>query len=174
MNALPRRSARLSQLHQQQSPTTSLPSSSPSASVSPSFPSPADDFAQDQTLFRQQMQSQYLAAPQHFNAPLPSPSAHELNSFFGFAQPQQSGFQMASQSQQNAQQSHQQHNLAASDKTQQYHATEHHNSFSSSQQQQPNIQPGNNPGQLPADFLAEAARRAQIACLMRDMGDVTL
>jgi hypothetical protein len=28
--------------------------------------------------------------------------------------------------------------------------------------------------QMPPDFLAEAAKRAQIACLMRDMGDVSL
>ena len=30
------------------------------------------------------------------------------------------------------------------------------------------------PGQLPPDFLAEAAKRAQMACLMRDLGDVSL
>jgi len=31
-----------------------------------------------------------------------------------------------------------------------------------------------NPGQLPPNFLAEAAKRAELACLMRDFGDVSL
>jgi len=58
---------------------------------------------------------------------------------------------------------------------QQLQHQQHHNSIS--QPQRPNYPPTNVAGVppgLPADFLAEAAKRAQMACLMRDMDDVTL
>lgn len=175
MNNPPRRSARLSQLHQQQSSNNSLSSSLQSSSASlSSYPSPSQELSQQQQQdqLRLHLQSQYLAAPQQFNAPLPSPSANDYNPFIGYMQSPQTQFQMPQQSQQNVQQSHQQHGRTGSDNSQHQHTTTHNNSFSS--QQRPNVSTGNNTGQLPPDFLAEAARRAQIACLMRDLGDVTL
>jgi hypothetical protein len=54
---------------------------------------------------------------------------------------------------------------------QQHHLHPHTNSMS---QEHPALAQGMNPGQLPPDFLAEAAKRAQMACLMRDIGDITL
>jgi hypothetical protein len=108
----------------------------------------------------------------HLNAPLPSPSAGDGEPFFGrpHSQPnpysshphhqnpqQASAFGLPSQQQQQPQQYPQQ---------QQQHL--HHNSFS-----QQNSHPGQ-PGHMPHDFLAEAAKRAQMACLMRDLGDVSL
>jgi hypothetical protein len=105
----------------------------------------------------------------HLHAPLPSPSAGDIDPFFGrpHSQPnpysshphhqnpqQASAFGVSPQQQQQYPQQQQQH--------------VHHNSFS-----QQNSHPGQ-PGHMPHDFLAEAAKRAQMACLMRDLGDVSL
>jgi hypothetical protein len=115
--------------------------------------------------------------PQHhtskLNAPLPSPSAGDAEPIFGrpHSQPnpysshphqqhpqQASAFGVPPQQQQQQQQQY----------TQQHQQHMHHNSFS-----QQNSHPGQ-PGHMPKDFLAEAARRAEMACLMRDLGDISL
>lgn len=178
MSPQPRRSARLSQLHPQRSSDTSVSSSPSSRSSSESvsaFPSPTSSLSQQQDQFRLQFQASFLGVPQQFSAPLPSPSTNDLDPFFSHLGAQQNLYQMSqpqTNSQQNANQSLQQHNRMTSDQTQQNQAAQHHNSISQSQRS--DGQARGNQGQLPPDFLAEAARRAQIACLMRDMGDVTL
>ncbi|RMZ82507.1 hypothetical protein DV737_g1998, partial [Chaetothyriales sp. CBS 132003] len=95
--------------------------------------------------------------------PLPSPSASNLDPFFSRTH-SQSNYTPSQSSQQEQSMFGQQQNQNPP----QLHP--HSNSIDRGQ--------GNllavNPGQLPPDFLAEAARRAQIACLMRDMGDVSL
>lgn len=191
MNSLPRRSARLSQRYTQdnnQFPER-LPQSLPSFSVSSStsttsHPSPVSDLStitsQEQERIRLQIHSQFGASQSHFQAPLPSPSANESDLHFARLH-SQGFFAMASQSQQMNGQQQQQfayNNVGQSQyqQQQQQHTSHHHNSFSQPQRQvsvQNNTQ-ASNPGQLPPDFLAEAARRAQMACLMRDLGDVTL
>jgi hypothetical protein len=75
------------------------------------------------------------------------------------------------QPQQQQEQSAQQQQQQTSSPAYQGHQQGHHNSMS--QPHPPNI-PNPNAGQLPPDFLAEAAKRAQMACLMRDLGDVSL
>ena len=107
-----------------------------------------------------------MAQQQHFNAPLPSPSANDMNSFFGRPNSQPTSFA----SQQSAQ-------TASPFEPQTYEQTQeqppqlhpHTNSISQARHPVNSMAP-----QMPPDFLAEAAKRAQIACLMRDMGDVSL
>ena len=127
---------------------------------------------------RLQVQGQTLQPQQsHLNAPLPSPSAAELPSPFDFG-----GAAFRPHSQPNMfQQQHQQNLLQREDYSQsQSHIQQHHNSVS--QHNQLPIQGtgggGGGGGHLghipPPEFLAEAAKRAQMACLMRDLGDVSL
>lgn len=107
-----------------------------------------------------------MAQQSQFNAPLPSPSASEPNSFFGRSNSQPNSF-ASQQSVQNASPFEQ----VSYDESQQQQGHLHPHSNSMSQPRHPinSMTP-----QMPADFLAEAAKRAQIACLMRDMGDVSL
>ena len=101
---------------------------------------------------------------QHLEAPLPSPSTNEVP-FFQRHHAQQNPFQ---QQNQNATMFQQQNYMQSQEQPPQLHP--HSNSISSGQPRNVNaLAP-----QMPPDFLAEAAKRAQIACLMRDMGDVTL
>ncbi|KAJ9605487.1 hypothetical protein H2200_010144 [Cladophialophora chaetospira] len=195
MGSYPRRSARLSSQHlqqeqfQQRSGTLSAPTfvngfSQPSSASTSSHPSPVTDNMHpppppptpQQPQHRLQIQPNFMSQQQsgqtHMNAPLPSPSAAEMGPFFGRPHsqpnpyaPQQlhPGYQAqqpfgAQQPQQNQQ-------------GQSHHLHPHTNSMS---QQHPGHAQGMNPGQLPPDFLAEAAKRAQMACLMRDIGDISL
>lgn len=68
-------------------------------------------------------------------------------------------------------QAHQQYQVPQQYDYQQHHLHPHTNSMS---QEHPAHTYRANPGQLPPDFLAEAAKRAELACLMRDFGDVSL
>ena len=184
MNNFPRRSPRFQQQAQTTQPAAQLIpsfssfSSQASSTLSTSHPSPTNDslnLSGQPQHYPLQLQSQLLAPAQDFNAPLPSPSANELNSF-GSSQFQFSTQKMGGQSQsQNITTSYQSNNQSQSYGGQQSQHQHHHNSFS--QAQRPNYPPtsvnGVPPG-LPPDFLAEAAKRAQMACLMRDLGDVSL
>lgn len=182
MSNFPRRSPRF----QTQSPNTQAPfastpsfssvSSQASSAASTSHPSPANDVLNVQTKpqnYPLQIQSQFLAPDQAFNAPLPSPSANDIGHFIDQTQ-QDYGLQnMGGPSQNSNTGNYQSNNGQAKGFGGQQ--THHHNSFS---QPQPRDYPppsvnGVPPG-LPPDFLAEAAKRAQMACLMRDLGDVSL
>ncbi len=185
MSNFPRRSPRFqqqaqnTQSHAQSIPSFSSFSSQASSTISTSHPSPTNDnlnLPSQPQQYPLQLQSQFLVPAQHFNAPLPSPSANEVNPFGG-SQLQYTTHMMGGQSQnQNNTTSYQNNNSQSQGfgvpQSQHQH---HHNSFS--QPQRPNYPPtsvnGVPPG-LPADFLAEAAKRAQMACLMRDLGDVSL
>lgn len=184
MSNFPRRSPRFQQQSYntqsagQSRPSFSSFSSQASSTISTSHPSPTSDslnLSSQPQQYPLQLQSQFLA-PQDFNAPLPSPSANEINPF-GASQFQYNTQIMGGQSQnQSNTASYQSNNNQSQNfggqKSQHQH---HHNSFS--QSQRPNYAPtsanGVPPG-LPPDFLAEAAKRAQMACLMRDLGDVSL
>ncbi|KAK5958528.1 hypothetical protein OHC33_000371 [Knufia fluminis] len=184
MSNLPRRSPRFQQQSQNtQSAVQSIPSfssfsSQSSSTISTSHPSPTNDslnLAGQPQQYPLQLQSQFLSPAQNFNAPLPSPSANETNPFGG-SQFQYNTQMMGGQSQnQNNTASYQGNNTQSSFGGQQSQQQHHHNSFS--QPQRPNFPPasvnGVPPG-LPVDFLAEAAKRAQMACLMRDLDDVSL
>jgi hypothetical protein len=104
----------------------------------------------------------------HLNVPLPSPSANDLNPFFGRPQSQPNSF---SAQQNGYPHSHPQQNYQQQIQEQPPQLHPHTNSIS---QGHPHGLGLNNAGQLQGDFLAEAAKRAQIACLMRDLGDVSL
>lgn len=186
--SIPRRSARLSpnlnqqhqQQQQQQQPqnhTGLAPAfgqfSQPSSTSTTSYPSPSHDSANPPPPPPTPAQARLQVHPNftppnhqgnapHLYAPLPSPSVDNMGqgSFFNQPHPQQQG-----QQQQSA------HRQQASSPAYQGHQQGHHNSMS--QPHPPNIQ-NSNGGQLPPDFLAEAAKRAQMACLMRDLGDVSL
>lgn len=172
MSTYPRRSPRFQQQAQNtQSFSNSLASSRPSISQSSSasstsHPSPTSDNLSLST------QSQYLVPPAQFDAPLPSPSVNEINPFAGY---QYNYYNMGNQTQEQVQNQNNTATQNNQNQSQQSAFTQHHNSFS--QPQRPNYPPtsvnGIPPG-LPADFLAEAAKRAQMACLMRDLGDVEL
>lgn len=180
MSSFPRRSPRFQQQAQESQFTTSsiasFSSSFPtvSSTSSTSHPSPASDNLNINNHSQQyplQAQSQFLSPTQAFDAPLPSPSANDIDPF-GRSQPQYIHYNMGGQAQnQNTTSSYQ----GEKSQTQQTHPQQHHSSFS--QTQRPNYPPasvnGLPPG-LPPDFLAEAAKRAQMACLMRDLGDVSL
>lgn len=192
MTTLPRRSARLSQRaeHHQFSPPPPLSSSSShtSSSSSTSYPSPVDDFitipAQPRPHFHH-LSTQYPIFGASIAAPLPSPSASDIEPFFdrsaftyhsggitmGVDQHGQTSNNNASQSSsgQIALQAQKPHTHS-----QAHH--HHHNSFSSQSAQRPAFgahQHADN-SLPPPDLLAEAAKRAQMACLMRDLGDVAL
>lgn len=68
-------------------------------------------------------------------------------------------------------QAHQQYQAPQQYDYQQRQLHPHTNSMS---QEHPAHSGRANPGQMPPDFLAEAAKRAELACLMRDFGDVSL
>jgi hypothetical protein len=106
------------------------------------------------------------------NAPLPSPSAAEMGPFFGrpYSQPNPYASQQLHPGYQ-AQQSFGGQQSQMNQQGQQNHLHPHANSIS---QEHPTHAQPMNPGQLPPDFLAEAAKRAQMACLMRDIGDISL
>jgi len=179
MSSFPRRSARLSHhLAPDQSQARSLSSNSvpsfsqPSSTSTTSHPSPTNDSLipppPPPTPQQPQLKVNPPFVPQqpHLNAPLPSPSANDVDPFFGrpHSQPnpyvtQQSSL-MSSQGQQQSQ-----------NQEQPSHLHPHTNSMSGTH---PQTIPGMVAGQMPPDFLAEAAKRAQVACLMRDMGDITL
>lgn len=184
MNNFPRRSPRLQQQSQNTYPNTdssqfSCPSISQSSSASStSHPSPTCDTLNPSgppQQYPSNIQPQFLVPPTHFDAPLPSPSANEPDPF-GRSQYHYSHYSMGGQAQnQNTTTSSTSNNNNHNQSQPQSAFAQHHNSFS--QPQRPNYPPtsvnGVPPG-LPADFLAEAAKRAQMACLMRDLGDVSL
>jgi len=185
----PRRSARLAPRphthepsQQPQRSSSSAPTfaqasqSQPSSTSTSSFPSPTNDSDLNTTHHppsylhshpHLQVHSSFM--PQHHNshlhAPLPSPSANEMDPFFGRPHSQPNPYSSHSQ-QQNPQQA------ATYNQPQPQQQHIHHNSFS----QHTGMAGGQvgQPGAMPQDFLAEAAKRAQMACLMRDLGDVSL
>ncbi|EXJ70882.1 uncharacterized protein A1O5_05874 [Cladophialophora psammophila CBS 110553] len=194
MSSHPRRSARLSSHLQQEQfqqrsggrPTSTFTNSfsQPSSASTSSHPSPVSDTLQpppppptpQQPQHRIQIQSHFMPHQQqghpHIHAPLPSPSAAQMGPFFGgsYSQPSpytsqqvHAGYQTQQPFGDQQPQVHQQQ--------QQQHLHPHTNSMSKEHPAYPQTM---NPGQLPPDFLAEAAKRAQMACLMRDLGDVSL
>jgi hypothetical protein len=174
----PRRSARLAQEQSRAFASQSTPSftySQSSSATTTSHPSPTNNVLNpppppptpQQNNLRNQLQSSFTMAQQsQFNAPLPSPSANEPNSFFGRSNSQPNSFasQQSAQTASPFEQSTYEQN-----QEQPSHLHPHSNSMS-----QPRHPINQMTPQMPADFLAEAAKRAQIACLMRDMGDVSL
>lgn len=184
MSSFPRRSARLSpHLTQDQSQSrltsSSVPSlhqiSQPSSTSTTSHPSPCNPSLNPPppppTPHHSnglKVQPAFMSHPSHLNVPLPSPSANDMSSFFGRPQSQPNPYttQQSNYSHSHPEQTHQQQ---TSEQAPQLHP--HTNSMS---QSHPQHIRDLNPSQLPPDFLAEAAKRAQIACLMRDLGDVTL
>lgn len=177
MNSFPRRSPRFQQ--QVNNHQSSFPSySTDSSTISTSHPSPTNDPLNQPQQYPIHFQSQFLSIPQSFEAPLPSPSATELESYMSGTQSQYNQQTMSGQSQPNQNTSSFQNNSTQVQSSQTQNTQrqqQHHTSFS--QTQRPNYPPtsvnGVPPG-LPPDFLAEAAKRAQMACLMRDLGDVSL
>ena len=154
-----------------------------SSNTSTSYPSPTNSSNNDQRMstdshpapcfsYAPTSLSLQSSVPQsHLNAPLPSPSCGNTNPFFGrpFTQPSsyhQSPHPHGQPQHQNAPQQHQQMSP---------NQVKHDGTYPM-QQNNFSHQNGsmNQPGALPADFLAEAAKRAQMACLMRDLGDVAL
>ncbi|OCT54234.1 hypothetical protein CLCR_00332 [Cladophialophora carrionii] len=191
MSSYPRRSARLSSQHlhqehfQQRSGTLSAPAfansfSQPSSASTSSHPSPVSDSMHpppppstpQQPQNRLQIQPHYMQQPQqgqsHMNAPLPSPSGAEMGPFFGrpYSQPNPYASQQLPGQQPFGGQQPQ-----MTQQGQPHHLHPHTDSMS---QDHPAHAQAMNPGQLPPDFLAEAAKRAQMACLMRDIGDISL
>ncbi|KEF55305.1 uncharacterized protein A1O9_08959 [Exophiala aquamarina CBS 119918] len=137
-----------------------------------------------------QLQPSFMSQPQqtpHLHAPLPSPSLGNMEPFFGRLQPQthmyasqdtQASFlgqqrqqALAVQEQSYNKQAQQQYQAPQQYDYQQRQLHPHTNSMS---QEHPSHAALANPGQLPPNFLAEAAKRAELACLMRDFGDVSL
>lgn len=182
-----RRSTRLSsnpQTQQQPSTFTLKPSSQPSSTSSSSYPSPTNSTNESlsppfKSPFPPQLQPSYLSTsslPQTntMNAPMPSPSTSDL--------PQFPPYRPYSQPNPATSSSHHQGFFTPQDHPgdagfarpppaqQQLPPPHHHSSFS-----QPAAQ-GSPESALLADFriLEEAAKRAQMACLERDLGDVEL
>ncbi|ETN43228.1 uncharacterized protein HMPREF1541_02387 [Cyphellophora europaea CBS 101466] len=176
----PRRSARLAQDQARSLTSQSTPSftySQSSSLSSTAHPSPTNDALNpppppstpQQPNLRHQLQNNYaMSQQQAFNAPLPSPSASDMSPFFGRsnANSQPTSF-TSQQSVQTASPFEQQAYGQNQEQSSQFHP--HSNSMSQARPAINSMTP-----QMPADFLAEAAKRAQIACLMRDMGDVSL
>ncbi|ERF70487.1 hypothetical protein EPUS_07343 [Endocarpon pusillum Z07020] len=172
----PRRSARLSPhaSNSSQPGETSAAafgrSSQTSSTTTTSYPSPTNDTRNEQIIpqlpqqprYTPQLQVQPTMSQSHLHAPLPSPSAGEIDSCFARPHPQLNPYQSLHPQQQ------QQQTPTSQPLSDQNQRQSHHNSFS---------QNNNNFGQagiMPTNFLAEAAKRAQMACLMRDLGDVSL
>jgi hypothetical protein len=174
----PRRSARLSPhaSNTTQPSQTWAPafggSSQTSSTTTTSYPSPTNDAESDQNN-TSQSPPQYRHPPHltstssmsqpHLKAPLPSPSAGDIDTFFARPHSHPNPYQSS-----DPQRQPQQQQAALHPPANQYHHAPHHNSFSHDNNT------SNQPGFLPADFLAEAAKRAGMACLARDLGDVSL
>lgn len=200
MSSHPRRSARLSPHLQpdQHQPRSGNPSavtfannySQPSSASTSSHPSPISDGlhpppppptpqqAQPHLhLPSHLMSGQQQQQQSHLYAPLPSPSAAaDMPPFFArpHSQPNPYASQQVHLSYQNQlrqQQAFSEQQHQAAQQNQQHQLHPHTNSMS---EDHPARAHTVNPGQLPPDFLAEAAKRAQMACLMRDFGDVSL
>ncbi|KAJ9630396.1 hypothetical protein H2204_008461 [Knufia peltigerae] len=122
-----------------------------------------------------QQQQQQQQQQSYAHAPLPSPSTAELEPFFArsHSQPNPYSSQQSHLSFQ-AQQRQQSYQGPSQQKEQPQMHHQLHPHTNSMSQEHPIHGQALNPGQLPPDFLAEAAKRAQIACLMRDLGDVSL
>lgn len=141
-----------------------------SSTTTTSYPSPTDYSGSDPSRLQSAHHFQHTPhlnvetsmSQSHQTAPLPSPSAADIDPFFGRPHAQPTQYQSFHPQQQPQ---HQQTLSKPTANQSQHHP--HHNPLSESNN-------FNQPGVLPADFLAEAARRAQMACLMRDLGDVSL
>lgn len=171
----PRRSARLAQdqshsFGSQSSHTFTF--SQPSSTSTSSHPSPANDSLNpppppptpQQANLRQQAQNNFAMNQQsQLDAPLPSPAANNTPFFSSRGSQPNNPFQQSAQNSSPF-------DPQSQNQQQPQHLHPHSNSIS---QPHPRDMNSFNP-QLPPDFLAEAAKRAQIACLMRDMGDVSL
>lgn len=180
MSSFPRRSARLAphltQDQQQRSLSSqSIPSfSQPSSTSTTSHPSPTNNALHPPPppptpqQPRLNVPSQFMPQQSHLNAPLPSPSANEMTPFFGRSHSQPNAY--ASQPTSNSAPQEQQ-TFGQQDQGQTHQLHPHTNSISGSH---PQGMAGMNSSQMPPDFLAEAAKRAQIACLMRDLNDVAI
>ncbi|RMD41746.1 hypothetical protein DV735_g3362, partial [Chaetothyriales sp. CBS 134920] len=177
MASFPRRSARLTVS------TSNLPS--PATTNQPFNSPPPIAFRQHNAAAAETAAMSGLQLPPSFphqhdsaRAPLPSPSTAKLDPFASRPQSQsnyppsqpphqeQTMNHMFGQQPQSLNHNHHGHNQSQNPP----HLHPHSNSIDHGQGNMLSL----NPGQLPPDFLAEAARRAQIACLMRDMGDVSL
>lgn len=182
MSSFPRRSARLAphltaeQAQQRSLSSHSVPTfSQPSSTSTTSHPSPTNNTLNPPPPPptpqhpRLNLQAQIMPQKQHLNAPLPSPSANDINPFFGRPQSQPNPY--AAQPTSYSAPQEQQQTFGQQNQEQAQHLHPHTNSFSGSQPQ--NIA-GMDASQMPPDFLAEAAKRAQIACLMRDLNDVSI
>ncbi|RMZ90411.1 hypothetical protein DV736_g2346, partial [Chaetothyriales sp. CBS 134916] len=179
MASFPRRSARLTgrlndppQWPNSQSSIPQLHYSQPSSVSTTNVPSPAHKFlnspppppaSQQQDAMAGLRLPPLLPHKRDTKPPLPSPSASNLDPFSTrtHSQPNYSSSQSSQQEQ------------SMFGKQQNHNAPQLHPHTNSIDRGQGNVL-AVNPNQLPPDFLAEAARRAQIACLMRDMGDVSL
>lgn len=179
----PRRSARIMSPqagNNSQRSQTSVPalgrSSQSSSTTTTSYPSPTNDSRSDQNTsqlahqirYTPQLNSQPFMSQPHLNAPLPSPSAGDIDPFFGRPHPHPNPYQQLQQRQQEKKQQQQQQHALPNPSANQNQHHPHHGSFSQ------NTDSLNQEGILPGDFLAEAAKRAQMACLMRDLGDFSL
>ena len=146
-------------------------SSQTSRTTTTSHPSPINHFENnqntsqlaDQSRCNPQLNSQPSMSQSHLDAPLPSPSAGDKDTVFGRPHPQPNPYQSSYPQHQQQRNDASPHPLANQNK----HVS-HHTSF-----QRDNNSFGQ-AGAPAADFLAEAAKRAQMACLMRDLGDVSL
>ena len=156
-------------------------SSQTSSATTTSYPSPTSDSGNSHNTSQlthqlhpircaTQLNLQPSVSQSHPDAPLPSPSAGGIDPFFGRPHPQPNPYQSfyPEHQQQQQQQQQQQHHAPSQPPRDQSRSGPHHNSFSH------NNNNCGQPGALPADFLVEAAKRAQMACLMRDMGEVSL
>ena len=194
MSSYPRRSARLSSnLHQDQlqqrntnlsAPAFATNFSQPSSASTSSHPSPVGDGVrppppsttpQPHLQIPSHLMPHHQQQQGHIHAPMPSPSAADLDPFFGRPHSQPNPY--SSQQMHHGYPSQQRQQQPFGDQPpqmnqgQQHQFHPHTNSIS---QDHPAHGQAMNPGQLPPDFLAEAAKRAQMACLMRDFGDVSL
>lgn len=176
------------QTYSQSSSTSTSSHPSPiTNTLNPPPPPPTPQQPQPGLQLQPSFMSQHQQNP-HLHAPLPSPSIGNMEPFFGRPQPQtnmyasqegQAGFlsqqrqqSLGGQEQNYNSQAHPQYHTPQQYDYQQQQIHPHTNSMS--QQHPAHGGPHANPGQLPPDFLAEAAKRAELACLMRDFGDVSL
>ncbi|KIW14084.1 hypothetical protein PV08_06865 [Exophiala spinifera] len=192
MSNYPRRSARISHLQEQHrnnlpSPSFARGFSQSSSTSTSSHPSPVSDGLQAAepqhphlSQPQHQMQSLFMPLHQqqqqpHAHAPLPSPSTAELEPFFSRSHSQSNPYASQQSHLSFQAQQRQQSYQVPSEQTEQHQMhPQLHPHTNSMSQEHPIHGQALNPGQLPPDFLAEAAKRAQIACLMRDLGDVSL
>ncbi|KIX04065.1 uncharacterized protein Z518_07618 [Rhinocladiella mackenziei CBS 650.93] len=197
MSNYPRRSARISSHSQQEplqqrsanlsAPVLANNLSQPSSTSTSSHPSPISDALNpppppptpQQPQPHLQIQSHFMShQPQqqaHLHAPLPSPSTADMEPFFGRPHSQPNPYTAQQMHLGYPAQRRQQQPFAEQPQInqdmQKHQLHPHTNSIAEGH---PAHTHPLNPGQLPPDFLAEAAKRAQMACLMRDFGDVSL